>query len=126
LNYTDYSDNDKEELKIENQFEYYVTDYEDFFIKSKPENYNVFLKKTIETFDLFGVGLALAYAWRNTCHILLKTPVNIATLNSTIFGMIRPDIYDRYDLDTAIGVYEFVLQPLAEYRGMVFKNNELI
>ena len=122
---TKYSADEIEELKIENQIEYYRRDYLDFLLKSTPEKYDAFLKKATETFDLFGVGLAIAFAWQQTAHILLHTPINVATLNGAIFGMIRPDVYDRYDLDTALGVYEKILEPLAESKGLEFQNNIL-
>ncbi len=120
-----YSADEIDELKIENQIEYFRRDYLDFLLKSKPEKYDAFLKKATETFDLFGVGLAFAFAWQQTAHILLHTPINVATLNGAIFGMIRPDVYDRYDVDTAIGVYEKILEPLAESKGLEFQNNIL-
>jgi len=120
-----YSADEIDDLKIENQIEYFRRDYMDFLLKSKPEKYNAFLKKAVETFDLFGLGFALAFAWKQTAHILLHTPINVATLNGAIFGMIRPDVYDRYDVDTAIGVYEQVFQPLAESKGLEFQNNIL-
>lgn len=122
---TKYSADDVDELVIETQIDYFVQDYLDFLLKSKPGNYDSFLKKSIETFDLFGVGFALAYAWRNTAHILLHTHINVVLLNTTIFGMLRPDVYDRYNVDSALGVYETVLQPLALAKGLEFQNNVL-
>jgi serine/threonine protein kinase len=122
---TNYSEDEKNELTIENQIEYFRRDYLDFLLKSKPENYDSFLKKATETFDLFGVGLALAFSWQQTAHILLHTHINVATLNGAIFGMIRPDVYDRYDVDTAIAIYEKILEPLAEVKGLAFQNNIL-
>jgi len=122
---TKYSADEIDDLKIENQIEYFRRDYLDFLLKSEPEKYLSFLKKATETFDLFGLGFALAFAWQQTAHILLHTPINVATLNGAIFGMIRPDVYDRYDLDTALGVYEQILEPLALTKGLVFQNNIL-
>lgn len=63
--------------------------------------------KTEETFDLYGLGLAMMASLNNTKHLYSDNTYNL--LKTCFYNMIHPDYRLRYSIDEAIIQYENVL-----------------
>ena len=76
-----------------------------------------FFKKSIDTTDSYGVGLALLYALTRSGKFL--DPILYNKLNELFTNMINPSVYDRYDVDTLKDEYNKIITE----SGLLAKQN---
>ena len=79
---------------------------------------SIFFKKSIDTTDSYGVGIALLYALTRSGKFL--DPILYNKLNELFTNMINPSVYDRYDVDTLKGEYNKIITE----SGLLAKHNK--
>lgn len=77
-----------------------------------------FVKKSIDTADSYGVGLALLYALTRSGKFL--DPILYIKLNELFTNMINPSVYDRSDVVDLIAEYKRIM----EGSGLLEKHNK--
>ena len=77
-----------------------------------------FFKKSIDTTDSYGVGIALLYALTRSGKFL--EPDLYDKLNVLFTNMINPSVYDRYDIDRLIAEYRRIMTE----SGLLEKHNK--
>ncbi len=88
--------------------ELYMNDYKNMLLKEiVPDNYEKFLNKSLETMDLYGLGIAF-FLVVNACKHLLPKEL-IYDLKNLCYYMTCFDLNKRYDTETAIYKYEEIL-----------------
>ena len=88
--------------------ELYMNDYKKMILKEIiPNNYKKFLNKSLETMDLYGLGIAF-FLIVNACKHLLPKEL-IYELKNLCYYMTCFDLNKRYDTDTTIYKYEEIL-----------------
>ena len=76
-----------------------------------------FFRKSIDTADSYGVGIALLYALTRSGKFL--DPILYNKLNELFTNMINPSVYDRYDVETLNVEYNKIM----EGSGILAKHN---
>jgi serine/threonine protein kinase len=82
------------------------------------DDYNLFLKKSVETIDIFGVGISFFYVLSNSIHLMNDYLIN--ELIHLFYHMIHFNVFRRYDIDTIINEYESIM----EKSGILKKYNK--
>jgi len=77
-----------------------------------------FFKKSIDTTDSYGVGIALLYALTRSGKFI--DPILYNKLNYLFTNMINPSVYDRYDVDTLKDEYNKIITE----SGLLAKHNK--
>ena len=77
-----------------------------------------FFKKSIDTTDSYGVGLALLYALTRSGKFL--DPILYNKLNELFTNMINPSVYDRYDVD----MLKYEYNKIITESGLLAKHNK--
>ena len=97
------SDKDKEEM-----INKYFSDLKNFIIHEiNKDNYDIFLKKSIETIDLFGVGITLQYI---LCHSMdYFNSSKFTALENCFFNMMRPSVMYRYTIEQSIDEFDKII-----------------
>lgn len=72
------------------------------------DGYDNFVNKSLETFDLYGLGISL-FLLVNSCRHLFKKPF-IKQLTTLCYYMTTPNLTKRYDIQTALKKYEEILE----------------
>jgi serine/threonine protein kinase len=85
----------------------YFSDYKKMLDDIIECNYENFLKKSVETIDLYGAGIAFCLLFKSMKHLLDK-PI-IDKLDSLCYHMITPDLSKRYSIKKAIIKYNEIL-----------------
>jgi hypothetical protein len=86
----------------------YFTDYKKMLNDVIECNYKSFLKKSVETIDLYGAGITFYLLLNNMKHLLEKRLID--KLEDICYHMITPDLFNRYDISTAIKKYNEILE----------------
>lgn len=87
----------------------YLNDYNIFLQESIViDGYDNFVNKSLETFDLYGLGISL-FLLVNSCRHLFKKTF-IKKLTTLCYYMTTPNLTKRYDIQTAINKYEEILE----------------
>ena len=90
----------------------------------KIDNYNNFLKKSTNTIDTYGVGIAFLYVLNNNSHLLEK---DFATeLKDLFMSMVTAHLPSRYEPNEVLYQYEHLLQKhnlLDKYKKHFEKHN---
>jgi hypothetical protein len=89
----------------------YFTDYRLFLCeKISKSNYAEFLRKSIETIDVFGIGMVMAYVLKRTRKFI---PVDFEKeMIEYIYSLLTPDVFTRLDAHTAVVKYHKILEKL--------------
>ena len=85
----------------------YFNDYKKMLDNINEENYNAFLKKSVDTIDLYGVGITFYLLLNNMKHLLEK-PI-IDKLEELCYHMVTPDLFNRYSIETSIKKYKEII-----------------
>jgi serine/threonine protein kinase len=89
----------------------YFTDNRSFLCeKINADNYTEFLRKSIETIDVFGLGMVMAYVLKRTRHFVSAEFEK--EMIEYIYGLLTPDVFARSDAHTAVVKYHEILDKL--------------
>ena len=90
------------------------------------KNYNHFLRSSLETVDVYGTGIAIAYVNNMTKHLLDEKMTN--DLNELVFYMTTPVLSQRYTIEQCIQRFEEILKihNITQKHKIGFKNNKLV
>jgi serine/threonine protein kinase len=92
----------------------------------RSETYDAFLQKSVETIDVYGVGLSFLYVLKRFAYKM--DPKIVADLNELFLNMITPRVSLRYSADVALNRYEAIIESFglaAKYKRR-FVNHELV
>lgn len=92
----------------------------------RAETYDAFVKKSIETVDVYGVGLSFLYVLNKFAFKM--DPKLVADLRELFLNMITPRVSLRYSADVALNRYEAIIESAglaAKYKRR-FANHELV
>jgi hypothetical protein len=105
----------------------YLKDYYNMVIHNMNDvsKYNDFIQKSVNTIDIYGVGIAFMYILIKTSHLISKS---LSTqFHELFYLMLCPDLNKRIDIDTLLTRYETILQDsgiLATFNTH-FENHEM-
>lgn len=100
------------------------------FLKSLSQlqhnNYELFVNKFVNTFDIYGVGLSLMFILNKSKSVLSSNMDLYNKLQELFKNMITGDFFNRYEIEEVISSYEDILEEtiLKKY-GFQFENNKL-
>lgn len=116
--YTIKSDLSKNEY--ENIIKLYFEDYYRMIIYelNKDTKYEDFLKKSIDTFDIYGTGIAFFCVLSHSLRFLDESLVN--SLTGLFYFMVTPNLQTRMNINTLIHKYENILKN----HGLLTKYNK--
>lgn len=105
---------------------YFHDYYETLMYEIKPDNYIKFLEKSVNTIDLYGVGIAFMNLLNESKH-LIKKPLYEDFLDM-FYYMLTPNISKRLTIDEAINRYEEILSNnrILEKYNKHFENHVLL
>jgi hypothetical protein len=86
-----------------------------------------FIRKSIETFDLYGTCMGLLYVLRVTMDHLIKTrsKIDVVKLYNFLLNCVRPD-ENRYTVEEALSFYETeILYDILKEDGIIIENHVL-
>lgn len=87
----------------------YLNDYNIFLQESIViDGYDNFVNKSLETFDLYGLGISL-FLLVNSCRHLFKKTF-IKKLTTLCYYITTPNLTKRYDIQSALKKYEEILE----------------
>ena len=95
-----------------------------YFLKSELKDYNIFLKSSLETVDVYGTGIAMAYVNNMTKNLVDEKFSN--DLNDLIFHMTTPILSQRYTIEHTIMKFEEITNNIAKKHNKQFNNNKLV
>ena len=76
--------------------------------KNKRMNHDTLLKESIDTIDVYGLGLSLMYVLTHVNELM--KPTIIKKLHELFMEMVQPDIRFRINTDSALRKYESIIQ----------------
>ena len=76
-------------------------------IELEPKDYEKFLNKSIDTFDSYGVGIALLYVLNRTGKFIDNDLFE--KLGYLFVNMVSPNVYSRYSVDELLHQYENIM-----------------
>ena len=114
-----YENNDRQSLHIQKYMEGFL-----FFLKSEIKDYNHFLQSSLETIDVYGTGIAIAYVNNMTKHLTEKKFSE--DLSDLAFQMTNPILQQRYTIEQTIMKFEEIIHNIAKKHNKQFNNNKLI
>jgi len=86
--------------------------------------YAVFLDKSLETFDLYGMCMGLMYVFIKTFHLLKSSKIDYLELYTHLLFCIRPDTNSRSTVEEALIQYETrILESILMAQQIVFINH---
>ena len=102
----------REDTPLRNWFyEMYWKGFDDLLMVIKPENYEEFLKKSLSSFDVFGLGLSLMYILSRFKKMMDAKVVN--EMYNLCFNMMTPNVFTRYSIERALLEYDRVLSKMS-------------
>lgn len=95
------------------------------FLQTEMKDYNKFLKSSLDTIDLYGTGIAIAYVNNQTNHLV---DANFSKeLRELSFQMTAPILSERLTISRAIESFENILTThITEKNGVQFKKHKLV
>ena len=78
--------------------------------KNKRMKHDTLLKESIDTIDVYGLGLSLMYVLTRVNELM--KPTIIKKLHELFMEMVQPDIRFRINIDSALRKYEGIIQTL--------------
>lgn len=106
-------------------FNHYIIEFQKMVLDQMPvDGYESFVKKSIESIDIYGLGMTLqfvlAYFHRfMDIHIVRK-------MESCFFKMMTPNLLQRYSYSEAMDEYENIISEYLEEFGLKIENHQLI
>ncbi len=100
------------------------SDFGKTFTEIYNNNYDNFVKRSLETFDIYGLGLSYIYILKYSKHLInLKL---YRKLENIFLHMITADLFNRYNIEDCLKNYEAALEDtiLKKY-NFYFKDNKL-
>lgn len=98
----------KSDKEFSNLAKQYFDDFTNsYLLEITPENYDSFLKRSVATIDVYGLGLALLMVLNNLKHLMDKNIYRM--MYDCFFHMCTASLKNRYTADQAISVYENIL-----------------
>ena len=105
----------------------YLKDYYNMVIHNMNDEskYNDFIQKSVNTIDIYGVGIAFMYILIKTSHLIRKSMAE--QLHELFYLMLCPDLNKRVDIDILLSQYETILQDNGILAGFDkhFENHQL-
>jgi serine/threonine protein kinase len=91
-----------------------------------PAKYNDFMYKSINTTDVYGLGLTLLYILGPIRNML--DPKVYEILTKLYLNAINPRVFDRYDADTFLKTYESILtnSRILERNGLYLSDHDIL
>jgi len=89
-------------------------------------DYDTFYEKSLSTFDLYGVGIALFECLKASRDLLKSSVLDHKRLHRLLYHCVTPDIMKRFTMPQAMDEYEAFLQPLLEERNLRFVNHTIV
>lgn len=86
----------------------YWEGFEDLLLAIQPDNYDEFLKKSLTTFDVFGLGLSLLYVLNRLKNSMDKKVVD--EMYDLCCKMMTPNVFARYTIDEALLEYDKIIR----------------
>lgn len=124
MEYITYNKSKDQELHIVNK---YLSTFQKLVTEQiQKDKYEIFLKKSVNTIDVYGLGMALQYLLNNCKHLL--TPIIIQSMETCFFNMTTPNLLQRYTIDEAIDAYETFLMDsefLKDF-GFTIENHSIV
>ena len=117
--YMSYGKSASDILEIKNR---YLTDYYTMIKKMSLEEYDIFLKKSVETVDVYGLGMALQYVLSYSAHLI--PPEMTKKLEHCFYKMTCANLFERYTCFEAIYDFENILKDF--FPNMGFENKERV
>lgn len=105
----------------------YMKDYYNMLLRQTAENnYDAFLEKSLNTFDIYGVGMAFMFVFVNSVNLTNEHLINEFT--ELFYYMVCPDLDKRISIETLLNKYELALKNsgLLHKYNIHFENHELI
>lgn len=95
------------------------------FLQTEMKDYDSFVKSSLNTTDVYGTGIAIAYVNNQTYHLVDE---NFSKeLRELAFQMTTPVLSERYTIDKTIESFENILTKyITETHGVQFKKNKLV
>lgn len=96
------------------------------FMTTQIHEYKTFLKTSLETIDVYGVGIAIAYVNNMTHHLVDE---NFSKdLDDLVFQMTNSNLSNRYTIEQSIYRFEEILKThnVAQKHKINFKNNKVV
>jgi len=98
-----HSENEREEI-----VEKYLDDFMNFIVyEMTPRNYDEFLRKSLDTLDLFGVGITLQFVLCYSMDYFNKETYH--ALEECFFNMMRPSLMHRYSVEEAFSNFSKIM-----------------
>jgi len=121
-------DHNKDELNALNRngmIQLLYNDFIDLVNETVTMQYDDFVNKSIETFDLYGVCMGLLYVWKKTYHIMRKSDskIDYASLYQMLYFGIIPNINVRWTVEQALFMYEDLLKDILREDHIIFINH---
>ena len=100
------SNTSSEQFYIETRL---LDDYKTMLISEiKPKKYDEFLRKSIHTIDVYGLGMTLMHMLNHTKH-LINSALYIR-FNELFYNMVTPNLFKRFGIKEAIAEYKEILK----------------
>ena len=104
--------------KVEEIKRLYIYDFYKMLEKMSLDEYDIFLKRSIESIDVYGLGISLQYVLL-CCKHLMK-PETVKVMEECFFKMTCANLFERYDCSESIAHFESIL---SNHFGVVFENH---
>jgi len=99
----------------------YLSDFMNFIIyEMYPENYEKFLKKSLDTIDLFGLGITLQFVLCYSKDLFDKE--KWTKLEELFFNMMRPSLLNRYSVEEAFKIFNEIMDNKSDINTFSYKN----
>jgi len=99
----------------------YLNDFYKMIKKMSLENYDIFLKRSVESIDVYGVGLSLHLILMTSRHLM--PPHIVEKMEHCFYKMTTANLFERYTCMEAITEYENIL--MEYFSNVSFENHEI-
>jgi serine/threonine protein kinase len=83
-------------------------DFEEMLLQLHPATYSAFLKQSMVTIDVYGLGIAFVYVLNHTSHLMeLQQKISLESLFSK---MISSNVFQRIQIDDLIKEYDMIFR----------------
>jgi len=99
----------------------YLNDFMNFIMyEMYPENYENFLKKSLDTIDLFGLGITLQFVLCYSKDYFDKEKWK--KLEELFFNMMRPSLIHRYSIEESFKTFNEIMNNKSDINTFSYKN----
>lgn len=106
-------------------FEKYMNAFYENIVEFKVENYDAFLKKSLETFDSYGIAISIAVAIGLTRKFISNSFAK--ELDDLVWNMTNPLVSQRFTIEQSMQRFEEILLTyVLPQRNMHFENHKLV